>query len=641
MAAPRRLPIGTEVVHHTAGHTNERGAHARVWAPGHAKVTLVVEAPNARELVLGREPDGHHSGFAPGLAAGARYRFRLGDDPTLYPDPASRYQPEGPFGPSEVIDPSSFAWTDAGWQGLAPDKHVFYELHLGTFTPEGTWAAAAQWLDYFVELGVTTLELMPIAEFAGRHGWGYDGVDLFAPFHPYGTPDDARRFVDQAHARGLAVILDVVYNHLGPAGNYLFTWSPHYRSDKTNEWGDTLNFDGEGALGMRELVISNAAYWIDEFHLDGLRLDATQAIHDRSASHVLGEVARAARAAAPDRHVFLVAENEAQDNTLLSPAIGLDAMWNDDFHHAARVALSGRSEAYLSDYRGTPQELLSAVKRGFLFQGQLYSWQRNPRGTSSRGLERHRFVHFLDNHDQAANLGVNERLVTTADAGQLRALTALLLLTPELPLLFQGQEYGAPQPWRFFVDHAEELHAPIRDGRAQFMAQFPPFATPEAQAALYDPCVEATFRASVLDPRERRLDSPWGRLHKDLLALRRDDPAFTDPRPASLDGAVLPPHAFAIRYFQDDPMRDRLLLINLGASLAEPHQPEPLLASPDGGWRLRWSSEDPRYGGHGTPTIFGRRRLALPARSAVLLVPDRSASLRRDAPPDRPTPDDE
>ncbi|HEY0193987.1 MAG TPA: malto-oligosyltrehalose trehalohydrolase [Kofleriaceae bacterium] len=632
MAVSRRLPIGTELVDSTSSG-QEPGAHVRVWAPDHAKVTMVIESDPPRDVVLTKEPDGHHSGDAPGAVAGTRYRFRLGNDETLYPDPASRFQPDGPFGPSEIIDPGAFTWTDQAWKGVAPDRHVLYELHLGTFTPEGTWAAAAQWLDYLAELGITTIEVMPVAEFAGKYGWGYDGVDLFAPFHHYGTPDDARRFVDQAHAKGLAVILDVVYNHFGPAGNYMFTWSPHYKSDRTNEWGDTLNYDGEGSLGMRELVIANAGYWIDEFHLDGLRLDATQAIHDRSERHVLGEAARKARGIAPDRHIFFVGENEPQDAALLGDEICLDALWNDDFHHAARVTLTGIVDGYLHDYRGTAQEYVSAIKRGFLFQGQLFAWQKNPRGTPTRGLERRRFVHFLDNHDQASNFGYGERMTVAADAGVLRALTALLLLTPELPMLFQGQEYGAPQPWRFFVDHSEDLHEPIRSGRAKFMAQFPAMGTDEAQAALYNPNADEAFRECILDPRERRLDTPWGRLHKELLALRRDDPAFTDSRPEALDGAVLSPQVFVLRYFQDDPTRDRLLLVNLGATFAQPHLPEPLLAPPGGsrdGWRIAWSSEDPRYGGHGTPVVFNRHRLAIPARSAVLLVPDRAASIYLD-----------
>ncbi|HET7504403.1 MAG TPA: malto-oligosyltrehalose trehalohydrolase [Kofleriaceae bacterium] len=634
----RRLPIGTEV------STAEHGAHVRVWAPTHAKVTLVIEAPApragpgaaTREIVLDREPDGHHSAFAPGLVAGARYRFRLGDGAALYADPASRYQPEGPFGPSEVVDPAAFAWSDAGWTGISPERHVLYELHVGTFTPAGTWSAAAEWLPYLADVGITTLELMPVGEFAGRHNWGYDGVNLFAPFHGHGTPDDMRRFVDRAHALGLAVILDVVYNHFGPAGNQLFAWSPYFRTPEANEWGDALNFDGERCDGVRELVVGNAGYWIDELHLDGLRIDATQAIIDRSPEHVLTAIARAARAAGRGRRIFLAGENEPQDSALLAPPIGLDALWNDDFHHAARVALTGVIDGYLHDYRGTPQELVSAVKRGFLYQGQLYPWQHNPRGTPTRGIARGRFVHFLENHDQVANHGFGERLAALADPGTLRALTALLLLAPAVPLLFQGQEAGATEPWQFFVDHDEPLRQPIRDGRARFVAQFERLATPEAQAALArraDPCDEATFRACVLDPGRRRPDEPWVALHTDLLRLRRDDPAFTDPRPDALDGAVLSDRAFVLRYQQDDPLRDRLLLVNLGATFLGASVPEPLVAPPAGaGWRLLWSSEDPRYGGHGTPEPCTRERLAIPGRAAIVLAPEPGKSLRVEAP---------
>ena len=619
----RRLPIGAE------RSASERGVHVRVWAPTHPRVSLVVES--GREIALGRK-SGYHEGFASDVEVGARYRFRIGD--RLVPDPASRFQPDGPFGPSQVVDPSGFRWSDAGWTGIEPHRHVLYELHVGTFTPQGTWAAASEQLAFLAELGVTTLEVMPVADFAGRHNWGYDGVNLFAPSRNYGTPDDMRRFVDRAHANGLAVVLDVVYNHFGPSGNAMFEWSPHYRSGRATEWGEALEFDGPHSAGVREYFVANARYWIEEFHLDGLRLDAIQAIHDRSPDHVVGEIARAARAAGGGRRIFLVGENEPQDASLLRPPIGLDALWNDDFHHAARVAMTGVIEGYLHDYRGTPQELLSAVKHGFLYQGQLYPWQRNPRGTPTRGLARSRFVHFLENHDQAANLGGGERLHAIADPATLRAATAVLLLSPELPLVFQGQETGSRRPWHFFVDHLDELHAPIRAGRAAFVAQFPRLATPEAQAALVDPCTESTFAACILDPGERTFANPIVRLHRDLLAMRRDDPAFTDPRLDALDGAVLADRVFAVRYAQPDPDNDRLLLVNLGATFAQAVVAEPLIAPPLGtGWRLAWSSEDPRYGGHGTPRVFDRARLSIPARAAVVLAPDRAAGLVEDPPP--------
>lgn len=611
---------------------DERGVRFRVWAPTHAAVTLVIESPARREVVLERGSTGHHTGFVAGLGAGARYRFRLGDEAVLVPDATSRFQPEGPLGPSEVIDPRAFAWTDAAWRGLPAHAHVLYEMHVGTFTPQGTWAAAMEWLPFLADVGITTLEVMPINECAGRYNWGYDGVNLYAPSHNYGTPDDLRRFVDRAHACGLAVILDVVYNHFGPAGNTMLAWSPHYKHATTNEWGDALNFDGEHAAGARELVVENAAYWIADFHLDGLRLDATQAIIDTSGEHVITALVRRAREAAGERTIFLVGENEPQDAGLVRD--GLDALWNDDFHHTARVAATGLVEGYLHDYRGTPQELISAIKHGFLYQGQLYPWQRNPRGTPTRGLRRSQFVHFLENHDQVANVGFGERLPDLADPGTLRALTALVLLTPPLPMLFQGQETGARTRWMFFVDHAEELHAPIRTGRAAFERQFPRLATREAQAALADPCIESTFHACILDPAERRLDNPTVALHRDLLRMRREDPAYTDARPTALDGAVLSDRAFALRFFQDDPASDRLLLVNLGPTFAQAVVPEPLIAPPRGqGWRLAWSSEAPAYGGHGTPPPFTRQRLSIPARAAIVLVPDATATLRQDPSP--------
>jgi maltooligosyltrehalose trehalohydrolase len=635
MARPRRLPVGVEL------DPSQHGGHARVWAPAWGRVALVVESgPIAgRTFALEREPGaaGYFSGFVAGLAAGTRYRFRLGDDRRLHADPASRFQPEGPFGPSEVVDPDDHAWRDSGWRGLEPHRHVLYELHVGTFTPDGTWRAAAEHLAFLADVGVTTIELMPVADFAGAYNWGYDGVNLFAPTRNYGTPRDLRAFVDRAHGLGLAVILDVVYNHLGPAGNPYFAYAPEYRSARyRNEWGDPLDFDGDDAAPVRELFVANAGYWIDEFHLDGLRLDATQQIFDASPEHVVTAIARRARDAGRGRRIFVVAENEPQDViTLRDPAAGgrgLDAMWNDDFHHAARIAACGLIDGYLHDYRGTPQELVSAIELGFLYQGQMYPWQKNPRGTSTRGFARHRFVHYLENHDQAANLGFGERMCTRTTPGRWRALTALLLLSPELPMLFQGQETGSTRPWRFFVDHEPDLARAVRGGRAEFVAQFAQIATPEAQAALPDPTARATFEACILDPRERDLARPVVAMHRELLRLRREDPTLASPH-TPVTGAVLGDHAFVLRFLgaRDDGTDDRLLIVNLGATLRLTSVPEPRVAPPAGtGWRVVWSSEDPRYEGHGTPTPFVRRGLHVPADAAILFVPDPAARLARD-----------
>ncbi|MBX3160541.1 MAG: malto-oligosyltrehalose trehalohydrolase [Deltaproteobacteria bacterium] len=596
----RRRPVGAEV-------TGD-GVHFRVWAPHADAVAVVVEDP-ARELVLAREDGGYASGLVAGIGAGARYRLRCGGQ--LLPDPASRFQPAGPFGPSQVVDPGAFAWTDAAWRGLPAHRHVVYELHVGTFTRAGTFAAAQRHLPYLAELGVTTVELMPVAGWDGAYNWGYDGVNLFAPSHAYGEPDDLRRFVDAAHARGLAVVLDVVYNHLGPSGNFLPAFGPYFLRDRT-DWGDALDF---ARPAVRELFVANAQHWIDEYHLDGLRLDAVHAIRDASDPHILEELVAAARLAAPHRTLWIVAEDERQDATLLR-TYGLDAVWNDDFHHAARVAATGVADGYLAAYRGTARELAAAVGHGFLYQGQPYPWPRERRGTATGGLARTRFVHFLENHDQVAHLMFGERLAELVDPATLRALTALLLLSPSVPMLFQGQESGSRRPFEFFCAHTGELAAAVRRGRRELAAQFAHLGTPEAQAARRDPCARATFEACILDEDERDVSGEAVAFHRDLLHLRRDDPAFTSD---AIDTAALGDHVVVVRY------PHRLLLANLGPMLRRAFVAEPLLAphgdgDGDGAWRTLFSTEDPRYGGHGTPAPLTRDGLALPARSTVVLA---------------------
>jgi maltooligosyltrehalose trehalohydrolase len=605
----RRLPIGAEVI--------EGGVDFRVWAPACRSVTVVLEgAP----LPMRAEERGYFGLFVPRLGAGTRYRFQLDDSSDLAADPVSRSQPEGPFGPSQVVDPSAFAWTDHAWPGI-PELHrqILYELHVGTFTPAGTWRGAGERLAFLADVGITTIEMMPVNEFAGARGWGYDGVNLFAPEHAYGTPDDLRAFVDRAHATGIAVILDVVYNHLGPAGNSLFRFGPYKHEQlEPTEWGESLEFSERG---VREFFTANAGYWIDEFHFDGLRLDATQAIHDQSSPHILEEVVRRARAAAGTRKIFVVAENEPQDTALITD-LGIDALWNDDFEHTARVALTGANDGYLHDYGGTPQELVSAIKHGFLYQGQAYAWQRNVRGTPTRDIPRWRFVNFLENHDQIANVAFGERLSSLSDPAHLRALTAVLLLGPELPMLFQGQEGGTSRPWHYFVDHEPELAKLVREGRAHFLTQFARLATPEAQAMMHEPSARETFDACVLaDPPDPRMVA----LHRDLIALRAQ--GFAEQTP---DGAVLSSDAFCLRWWEPD----FLLLVNLGPTLREAILPEPLLAPPlRTGWKIAWSSEHPTYGGHGTPDPFTVKRLAIPAHAAVLCTPDTSAWLRVDPAP--------
>ncbi len=641
----RVCPIGAE--------PGDGGTHFRVWAPRRTGAAVRMEGGGA-PVAMQREDGGYWSCFAEGARAGDRYRLEL-DGADSYPDPASRFQPEGAHGPSEIVDPLAYAWSaeEASWPGKRLEGQVLYELHIGTFTAEGTYRAAERELGRLAALGMTVLELMPVAQFAGRWGWGYDGVDLFAPHNSYGTPDELRQLIDAAHRAGLGVILDVVYNHLGPDGNYLRSFSPEYFAAEATEWGDSINFDGEGCEGVREFFRENAAYWVREFHFDGLRLDATQSIRDsgRLGRHILEEIGEAARAAAGGREILIVAENEPQNTVLMRPAgqggYGLDGMWNDDLHHSMLVRLTHKREAYYSDHLGRAQEFVSGAKRGFLFQGQRYGWQGEPRGTSSRGIAPWRFITFLENHDQVANTDTGARVRTRSHPGVYRAMTAFWLLIPGTPMFFQGQEYGATTQFLYFCDHKPELAGAVREGRKVFLRQFPSLASPDAQRVLADPAAEDTFERSKLDPSGANGQGVNGQgvnrqllaLHEDLLRLRRADPVLgpvlglvpgPDPGPVpgpedgvALDGAVLSEDCFLLRFFSDDG-DDRLLVVNFGRDLDLPHAPEPLLAPPTGqGWTLAWSSDDHRYGGGGAALPVTAAGWRIPGAAAVLLIPAR------------------
>jgi maltooligosyltrehalose trehalohydrolase len=615
----RRLPVGAEAL--PGG-----GVHFRVWAQRRSRVEVVFEGEAGSAFTLQREEGGYFSALVERASAGALYRFRLDGEDYLYPDPASRFQPEGPHGPSRVVDPTAFRWTDDEWKGASLKGQVIYELHAGAFTPEGTLAAAAEQLKELSDFGVTCVELMPVAEFPGRFGWGYDGVSLYAPTHLYGEPDDLRHFVNEAHRRRIAVILDVVYNHLGPDGNYLAQFSDAYLTDRhMTEWGEGLNFDDKDSEQVREFFISNARHWVEEYHFDGLRLDATHSIRDDSAEHFLAALAREVRDAARGRETIIVGENEPQNTRLLRPAevggYGLDALWNDDFHHTASVALTGRSEAYYTDYRGTPQEFVSSAKYGFLYQGQRCKWQRKRRGTPTYGFAPEAFVNFIENHDQVANAARGLRMNRLTSPAALRALTALLLLAPQTPLLFMGQEFASSAPFLFFADHETELASKVRRGRAEFLAQFRSVSARETREHLPDPGDASTFERCKLDFKERETHGEVYELHRDLLRLRREDATFSAQEPRALDGAVLGDDAFVLRLFGRDG-DDRLLLFNLGDDFNLNPAPEPLLAPPWGKvWATLWSSEDYKYGGTGTPPLETKDNWRLPGRAAVALLP--------------------
>jgi maltooligosyltrehalose trehalohydrolase len=620
--AQRRYPIGAEVI-------SKDQTHFRVWAPRAREIDVVLEDSAGSKPIfyaLTSEPGGYFFG-AVNVGAGSRYRFRINGGENFYPDPASRFQPEGPHGPSCVIDPRQFQWADTNWPGVKLNGQIIYEMHIGTFTKQGTWRAAAEQLPELARIGITVVEMMPVADFPGKFGWGYDGVNLFAPSHLYGTPDDLRAFIDRAHSLGLAVILDVVYNHFGPDGNYLGIFSDDYLvREKGNEWGDAINFDGPNSGPVREFFITNGRYWIEEFHFDGFRFDATHAIRDQADEYIIGAVGHAAREAAGSRSILLIAENDLQEAKMARPlnegGDDLDGMWNDDFHHSAVVALTGRNEAYYGDYLGAPQEFISAAKYGFLYQGQALSWQKALRGTSTLGIAPEVFVCFIENHDQIANTGPGQRLRSQTSPGRYRAIAALLLLGPWTPLLFQGEEFGASSPFLFFADVGDaSVREATRKGRAQWLAPFLSLSEEEALRSLPAPDDPQVFARCKLNFPEREKNRQLYNLHIDLLKLRREDSRFRQQSSGGIDGAVLGPASFVLRYFSNE-NDDRLLVVNFGESQILHPASEPLLAAPSGyRWETLWTSESPRYGGAGSIAVATQEQWVLPAESTVALRP--------------------
>jgi maltooligosyltrehalose trehalohydrolase len=513
------------------GHT-----HLRVWAPEHRSVELALERNGAREVrKLERDDRGYWSGSFHDLAPGATYKYRLsGDDAKVFPDPASRFQPEGVHGPSQVVDPA-FRWTDHDFHPPRPESLVFYELHVGTFSPEGSFRGVIDRLPYLAQLGVTAIELMPVGDFPGNRNWGYDGVAIFAPARCYGTPDDLRRLVNAAHQHGLAVFLDVVYNHFGPDGAYANAFSPYYFTDRhRSPWGDGVNLDGPHSAEVRNFFMANALEWVREYHVDGLRLDATHALQDESPRHFLEEFTTTVRGHA-NREVLFIAEDHRNLATLVQPAEkggwGLDGVWADDLHHQVRVHVAHDSEGYYEDFTGRAEDLATTIRQGWFFTGQRSKHMRENRGSDPSPLDLRQFVVCIQNHDQIGNRADGHRLTHDVDLSTFRAVSALLLAVPETPLIFMGQEWAASAPFLFFTDHNEELGRLVTKGRREEFASFKSFADPALRERIPDPQAQDTFGQSRLNWQER--DSPEHastlRLYQRLLGLRATSAALRNP----------------------------------------------------------------------------------------------------------------
>jgi maltooligosyltrehalose trehalohydrolase len=463
--------------------------------------------------------------------SGSQYYFRI-DSEREVPDPASRFQPRDVHGPSEVIDPLAFDWRDLAWRGRPWEEAVIYELHVGAFTPAGTFSAMGERLDYLVDLGITAVELMPVADFPGKRNWGYDGVFPFAPDSMYGRPEDLKELVQSAHEHGIMVLLDVVYNHLGPEGNYLRSYAPQFFTDRhRTPWGDGINFDGPDSRAVRDFFIDNALYWLTEYHFDGLRLDAVNAIIDDSTPHILTELADAVRSSIdPDRQVHLILENDLNQARYLKREQQCQpkwytAQWNDDIHHALHTLITDERDGYYSDYwERSLDQLGRCLVDGFAYQGEVSAYRNGkPRGESTEGLPLTAFVSFLQNHDQIGNRAFGDRIINIADCRAVRAATAILLLAPSPPLLFMGEEFGAETPFLFFCDFEKDLATAVTDGRRNEFSHFARFADPAKRERIPDPNAAATFEASrlnwsmITEPRHEE----WLRFYRALLKLRR------------------------------------------------------------------------------------------------------------------------
>jgi maltooligosyltrehalose trehalohydrolase len=616
------LDLGARVI--------EGGVRFRVWAP---RARALAVRLRGETFPLERRAGEVFEAVVRGAGAGTDYAYVI-DGERERPDPVSRWQPHGVHGASRVVDPAAFAWRDGGWRGVPLEQYIIYELHVGTFTPDGTFAAAISRLPHLTSLGVTAVELMPVAEFPGGRNWGYDGTHLFAPQSSYGGPDGLRALVDACHAAGLAVILDVVYNHVGPEGNYLAEYAPYFTDRYRTPWGRAINFDGADSDGVRRHVATNAASWFDEYHVDALRLDAVHGIFDFSARHILEEIAAAARAAAPGRAAHVIAESDLNDVRVIRPAAlgghGIDAQWSDDFHHALRAVQTGEARGYFSDF-GEVAQLGKAIAESFVYDGVHSRHRRRRHGSRAADLPGRQFVICIQNHDQIANASQGRRITELVGREAHAAAATLLFGAPALPLLFMGEEYAARAPFLYFVSHSDEaLIAAVREGRRRELADLAEQAAP---GALADPQAVATFLACRLDwslP-ERAPHAGMLALYRDLIALRRREPCLSNGR-KDLTVAWTSEAVRSIAIERGDPSGRRALVVaNLGdAAAAVPH------GAAAGAYRLALATDRPRYGGAAAPDPSlelsgGDGAIALPPRTAriYLAEPPRGEPERR------------
>lgn len=582
----------------------QNGVYFRVWSPTARSMDLQLQSPETPATPLPLKPsgDGYFTGEFPDLPTGTRYKFRI-DGQQAYPDPASRYQPEGVHGPSEVVDPSLFHWTDASWTGLTMEELILYELHVGTFTPSGTFNGVREKLKTLQDLGITAIELMPVAAFPGNRNWGYDGVDLFAPAHCYGTPEEFRRLVNEAHALNIGVFLDVVYNHLGPDGAYLGAFSPYYFSSRhKSPWGDAVNFDDEHCVHARHFFIENALHWIHEYHIDGLRLDATHAMVDDSPTHFLKELAQKVHASCPtERNVLLIAEDDRNQAQLILPpdqkGYGLDGVWADDFHHQTRRLLAGDNEGYFQDFSDHVKDLAKTIRQGWFYTGQNSIFRKRPQGTSTERILRNQFVHCIQNHDQVGNRAMGDRLHFKVDLASVRAMSALLLLSPATPLIFMGQEWGASTPFCYFTEHHEALGKLVTQGRRNEFRHFKAFSEPESMLSIPDPQALATFTNSKLNWPERDQQPHAGMLdlYRDLINLRKTEPALHGNSNSSIKIEPLGDNILALK--REAPDHSSLLVVaclkGRGKTVLGTHS---VTRPPERTrWNLLWTTEDARF----------------------------------------------